>query len=214
MRINRILAIGMGVFALTVASQAATLTFHNMVAGKHSTSQINYNGNGSNVYAGAMNIDVDGTFMEAYCVDLDHHIGFGDSWQVTAQSYSILSNASTVYNVFANGEAGVNSNDKGAGLQLAIWDALVDNGDGIGAGMGNFKATPSGSIASEYASFITGGANAPSMPVSVTVWQAVSHGPNGDKFQNLITLNPVPEPATMVVLGGALAAAVARRRRK
>lgn len=197
------------------AAQASTLNFVGMKAGQYKQVTINYNGHSENVYAGTMNIKVDGVSMDAYCVDLDDWNHNGDTYGVNELPISALgSNSIPVGNLFAHYSQGVDSANKGAALQLAIWDALVDGGDGMDTGQ--FKASGLGSTLSNLTnSYLTEMGNAPQTPFDFKYFEAVSHqsGNSENRFQNLLTGQPVPEPVSMVALAFAGAAAFARRRR-
>ena len=203
--------------AIVSVSQAATLNFLGMVSNQNKQVTINYNGKSINVLAGTMNIKVDGgPILNAYCVDLDHFISSGQSWNVNVLSGLAGHPGSTlnkekVYNIFSNNESLVNSKEKGAALQLAIWDALYDGGDGLSSG--SFKATADATTKSFYNNFIAQQSSAPVLPYNIKYYEATSHGAHNDKYQNLMSGEAVPEPATLILVGGTIVAAMRKRRK-
>jgi hypothetical protein len=167
---------------------------------------ITYHNSTMNVWGGPMKATFNSTQFDAYCVDLDHWNTPTAQYRVNAQSTNNLRNgarAAYLYNTFASS---VDSKEKGAALQLAIWDIVTDNGDGFAAG--SFKANHlSNSVASMAQNLITQSAGQGSV---ATYFKAVSHGANCDINQNM--MGPVPEPGTMLAMGAGLAAFLKRRR--
>ena len=166
-----------------------------------------------------MNILVDGVGpIEAYCVDLDHSISSGMSWNVNVLELGShpegAVNVALAKNVLASNYFSVSTNNQGAALQLAVWDALYDGGDGLTTGGFQARNMSAGLISAYNTVFAT--QNSPINPVSnytFNYYEATSHGPNNNKYQDLVSLEPVPEPATMAIFGlGALAAM--RKRKK
>lgn len=167
---------------------------------------ITYHNTTMNVWGGPMKATFNSTQFDAYCVDLAHWNAPTAQYLVNAQSTANLNNgarAAYLYNTYASS---VNSKEKGAALQLAIWDVVTDNGDGFGTG--TFKANNlSSSVASMAQNLITESAGKGSV---ATYFKAVTHGPKGDINQNM--MGPVPEPGTMIAMGAGLAAFLKRRR--
>lgn len=195
-----------------VAAHATDLNFHGMVGGKSKAVKIRYNGDTMNVVAGAMNIDIDGgPNFEAYCVDLDHWNSGGMSYGVDIQGINTLNNAQMIRNLWENHALSINSKNEGAAFQLAIWDAMVDGGDGVSSG--NFRAYNLSSGLQSKLNFYQNSYNTPgTTQFDFSVFKATSHGSSCEKYQDLMTGSPVPEPATMV--GIALAGLAVLKRRK
>lgn len=212
---NSLFAIG-ALLALSASSQAVQLNFNGMKANQFQTVKIKYNGDYSTVYAGTMDIKVDGQAYDAYCVDLNNWNKTGDKYNVNVKNLSALgANSNYIKNIYSQFSGGVNSGSTGAALQLAIWDALVDGGDGIDKG--NFRAYSLNSSVSSLVSTYLAAKNNSSAAESYTYkyFEATTHTSGWDcnRFQNLMTGEAVPEPMTMIGLGG-LALAALRKRRK
>ena len=188
------------------SANASIMFIDGFVESKSLEINVNYKGRGSTERAGAMAAHIDGgPMVEAYCVDLLNRGTIGEEYSFTPLSTNLLANGARVaylYNTFAPTiELGstYDTLDKvmaaSAGLQLAIWDVLYDGGDGLSAG--DLWSFVEGNARTFAIGFI--GANG----ASEAIWAKADEHP--DKMnQDLIV--PVPEPATMIVVGmGALA---------
>lgn len=196
-------------FAILVSavSNAAVLTFHNSVGGKSQGVSVNYLGNNHSFNAGAMLCDIDGgANFEAYCVDLDHTVSNGNSYAINVKNMSMQGpnglRAAWLFNTYAGT---VDSNVKGAALQLAIWDVVTDNGDGFGAG--NLKSSEGGALMTLANSYLSASAG---MSGNALWLEAQNHGENHNRNQNLMTAVPEPSSIAAIFVG---AAALLRRRR-
>lgn len=206
-----ILALGAVSIAGTVASaeilRVHSLQFGSNVALKYGTSNLN-------AWAGEQRVSIDGgTQFDAYCVDLDHTNSVPSQYTVTPTPTSSLSNggkAAWLYNFYG---AGINSNTKGAALQIAIWDIVYDNGDGFGSGLIRNNGTGSAIINQANTYLASIGSN-----TGVASWLKATHV--NRSYQSLIGPNeynpspPVPEPFTLAFGAAALASALRRRLRR
>lgn len=196
------LTVGLGSIA------SADLFEASAIVDKREAVTIGYKGNWFNVWSGPVAARINGgTTFDAYCVDLDHWGSLPAKYQVNSSPINALtygSRAAYLYNTYS-GQA--NSKTKAAALQLAIWDVITDNGDGLDGGQ--FKAK---NISTEMknlaSSLLTDSSGKSGLAV---LFSAVDHGPNCDINQNF--MGPVPEPATMAVLGLGVAG-ILRRRKK
>jgi hypothetical protein len=203
----------LAVLAAGTSAQASLLTVEQMAPGKFGIVNINFNGSGYNVYAGAMSANLDGgSSFDAYCVDLAHFDYLPASYQVAVDSTpSTLPNGARIGQIYNTYASQVNSADSGVALQLAIWDVLVDGGDGLDNG--SFKASGySGDALTSYIAILSTPLGNASTASSYFV--ALSHpdGKNQDLIGPYQGTGPVPEPTTMAVLG--LGALGLLRRRK
>ena len=175
---------------------------------KRQAVDIKYNGNNLSVFSGPVLARFkSGTTFDAYCVDLDHWGNLPGAYQVNTSPIHHIQygeRAAYLYNSFSGG---VDSKVKGAALQMAIWDVVTDNGDGFDGGkfQGRNMSSEIKNLANSYLSQSAGQGGL------ATLFAAVDHGYHGDKNQDF--MGPVPEPATMAVLGIGFAALMRRRNR-
>lgn len=180
-------------------SHAALFTFHGLISGKSQAVSINYAGNSMNVGAGLANVSLDGgAQFWGVCVDLDHWNGNGASYQVNVRPIEdrgpFATKAAWVFNNYASL---VDSNVKGAALQLAVWDIVYDNGDGLSAGA--FKSSASGSLLSQTNSLLA--ASHGNTSSNASWFQAVNHGNQNNRNQNFMGTVPEPSSVALVALG-------------
>ncbi|MBL8067048.1 MAG: PEP-CTERM sorting domain-containing protein [Armatimonadetes bacterium] len=209
---NKILLTSAAAMALSAGAHAVNLNIQSMQPGLYQTVTINFNGNNQTVYAGAQKVSIDGgPGTSLYCVDLGHANHFGDSYNANVQGLNTLSNGNLVGNLMTNFWSTLDTSTEAAAFQLALWDAVVDGGDGLNAG--NFKGVNvSAALSNQFSIYKAAMNNAGPENLMISVYNAVDHGPYNKDHQNLIGAESVPEPATMAILG--VAAAFAARRRK
>jgi PEP-CTERM motif-containing protein len=176
---------------------------------------------GLNVYLGSVLITGDlGTF-ESYCVDLLHFdvlganlvtLGSMSDWNNTATPvHSNLGGgaASWLYNQYA---AGATQSSRAA-LSLAIWNSLYDNDYTVAGGSGFWVTSLSNTTYSALANDMLGALKSNSDPLPNNMWLRTQD--SGTNYaQDFIGPTPVPEPATIFLLGTGLAAAAGFRRRR
>ncbi len=205
---NRLKSVGvLSLMVFAAAAQAHNFTYMGLIANKKRDVQITYNGKVLNVQAGVANVSLSGTAIQALCVDLDHWNTAGSSYNVEIlpidQRGPFATRASWL---FTNRKDSVDSADKGAALQLAVWDILYDGGDGLTAG--SFRSNVSGSLLSQTNVYLMDSINKADNTASY--FRATSHGANNSINQNHMGI--VPEPATMLALGAGIAALLRRRK--
>lgn len=192
MRNLKAIAILAGVVAASAASASDSLTVHSLTSGKYASVAINYFGNALNVYSGPQLASLNGgSTFDAYCVDLDHWNTLPSTYPVDVLSTNLLTNGQRIaylYNTYATAVA---TSTQGAALQLAIWDVLVDNGDGLS--VGNLKSSVGGGILSQANTYL---ASSVGQTGEASYLRATGHGSNCDRYQDLVgPATPVPGPA-------------------
>lgn len=171
--------------------------------GFNSQVQIIHNGNTMDVKAGQINITIDGSPFSSFCVDLDHSIK--SDWIASNQPVASITGgvaAAYLYDTFKNT---VNTNVKGAALQIAIWEVVDDFDASLGLGAGDFKFTAAGDIMNQANAYLA------ALPADLSGYTTTSYVLKSGwdpRSQNLI----VPEPGTIIALLLGLPLFVARRR--
>lgn len=203
--------------AVGASASAQTLTMNGLVPGKNSLMWINNGAGGAlsqftNAGPFSVTLNPGAQTFESYCIQL----GVAPATPTTSYlvtTPTITGNVAWLYNTYA---ASVTNSDLGAGLQVAIWEALYDTTFNIGAD--NFQVSAAPSVMAAANAFLSGLTSAisanPSAVSGATAFQYVGPQDNfgQNRYQTLIGPQPVPEPFTMA-LGGAAAAAFIRKRR-
>lgn len=193
--------------SLAIPSFASiSIRFDNTLMG----SSIDYvfQGNGASGFAGQLAFTdlTDNSTFTSFCVDIDHHIGGGQTYDVDCSN--TLGDAVYEYSgsVLANSAAAVTNNDSATAMQIAIWASryggdLVTNTGGFHL-ESNWYAN-NGAIVNQAIGMMNLGASN-LMDAQLLMPNPVESGQ--------AQLRTVPEPASMVALGLGILA-VARKRR-
>jgi hypothetical protein len=184
------------------AASASTLT---VIAADYSRGEaitIRYNRSLESVFAGAINIAVDGVRQSAVCVDLDHTIG-EETILVNPTSPTSVSNGLRIAWLVVNKLPAVVDPSFGAALQLAIWDILYDGGDGMTAGAVQLASLsdPLAPMAQSYVASSVGKSSS-----AAYAFKAASINPDRQTLMSAANYDsaPVPEPSEYALVGSGL----------
>ena len=199
--------------ALAQPGQASMLHYSDYDATRASTILFNVEVSPGNMQeqlhtVGVMSIQVDGgPTLSAFCADLFTGIASNNTYTTSLQSANAAPYTRIAW-LMANVLPGIISGSgtaqqQGAALQLAIWDIIHDNGNGLQAGVIQQSGNTDAAVAA-YASAYLGATWAPTL--GLTIYHNTF--PNTTfAAQDLVSYSPgVPEPATMGLSGLALAA--------
>jgi hypothetical protein len=199
--------------ALVVAQPASAMVLGLNWGLGESPAHITYNGHSMNVWAGKMAAYVGGSlgnplppndghfFGYVYCVDLDHMITLPTEYQVTESTTASINNGGRVAWLYKNYSPAASSQGVAAALQLAIWEVLVDNGDGLNTGNFRYNGGLSSFAGNQAQTMLAASLN--KSESSARVLRAT-----GSYGQTMIA-PPVPEPTSLVLLGLGLGFSVA-----
>lgn len=157
-------------------------------------------------FAGAMNLQLgSGPQFTGFCVDLAHFVSVGQSFSINSYSTDSPTNGLTnggqvayLANTFG---ALPLSNFQAAGLQIAIWSELYDNGNGFTSGVFQYTAAENVNDPnySAIAGFATSFLNDAQGNSSIVTWYDAS--PSGDgQWRGQSMVDPaVPAPPSVVL---------------
>jgi hypothetical protein len=181
-------------------------------------------------WAGVIKVKFDGQPVSGYydtlCVDLFHNISLNTSYTVTPGALDTIANGGRVAWLYTNWVAlgsmqnmaqalggGATTNEVGMALQLAVWDIVHDNADGLAAGAIRSTAHTNTRVISAFNQFQQLSAGQTSS--GAAIYTDVIGGVTTQRQISVAFAAPTetPEPGTIGLAGLALAAvAIARKR--
>lgn len=215
--VNRVSAVALATAVLAGGASAATfLKIEGLGFGDNVT--FDYNSASTSFWSGEQLVKVDqgAGYIDpafiAYCIDLEHVNAVNNIYTVVPKATGLHANGGKIAWLYNTYVSSVTSNTLGAALQLAIWDAVYDGGDGLAAGNVQSNGSTNAAVGSQATTWLTAlGSNTDS-----AIWFDAVHDNN--KYQNLIgpdgSATPVPEPFTLLLAAAGLGVAAKRRRRK
>lgn len=199
------------------SAPAALITYNGTDANRGRRIDFKVDGQNKRYFAGVYDITIDSTLDTiAMCVELFKTIG-PDTYNLTTAPPSSINSGARISWLVENFLQLIDTQDGGAGLQLALWDLVHDGGDGFAAGRVRSNNSTNLQVLSIANRFLSA-SNGQSSNGAVVLF--TNNIDNGKMRQTLITGGPtpggdqVPEPGTVILIGSALLAAGLLRRRR
>lgn len=181
-------------------------------------------------WAGVLQVKFDGQPVSGYydtlCVDLFHNISVNSSYTVAPGSVDSIANGGRVAWLYTNWIAlgsmqnmaqalNFTTNEVGMALQLAVWDIIHDNGDGLAAGNIRSTARTNGNVITAFQQFqqLSAGQSSADAAIYTDVIGGIQTQRQISVPFSVTPEGQTPEPGTIGLAGLALAAlAIARKR--
>jgi len=207
LRNTRTLSIAV-LLAAAVPVSAATITFEGFGLSRDVGYQ--HQGDNENGPAGQMNITIDGSPFIAYCVDLDNDAP--GQWEAQLLPVNVINGGLAIAYLFDTFSAGVDTDNKAAALQVAIWEVLDDSPGVLDLSLNDFRyfTDSQGQTANvlAQAQIYLNAIPAPPVLANYVAQSVIVFSSTVDQAQHMI----VPEPTSMSIL--ALGAMLVLRRNR
>ncbi len=152
---------------------------------------VSFNGASSSTFVGQFNMQIgNGPEFTAFCVDYPHNVSLGQTYLVNKSSSNGLTNGSEIAylaNTFGSTKL---TNTQAAGLQLAIWYLLYDNGTTTGI----FEYQNSDAISAAANTYLNDAANQSSTTI---LYDASPSGDGANRGQSVVLADPPPPPSSV-----------------
>lgn len=167
------------------------------------------------VSAGMFHLTADnelGDFF-AFCVDLVDYLNNPQQmeYQPSLYSASVQSELDLLFSAALGGdtmESVIDTSVESAGLQVAIWEVTNEGGGGTyDLTSGNFSVSGNAAVQAQAQSYLDAMSGATAGLYNMTFMYSADH-------QDLVTVAPVPLPASGLLIGAGLAGLAAVRRRR
>lgn len=196
----------LGTFLTASIASADIVTYNGM--GLKNNVKIHASGtlaDGMTVGTGQLDVTYQGDDYMGYCVDIDHYVGSGE---VEEWGVSDLNNGDMVAFLFETYSDGIVTGQAAAALQVAIWEVINETEGSFDAGSGYFSISNNADV------LVAANVLLAALPSTYpSQWDlTVLH--SDCKQDILIGVNPVPEPATLALLGIGGIGMLLRRKQK